>query len=124
MPKVVRESEVAGTPNSENDHRWYLLCPGCYEQAKRDRPTVDAFWIYAALHVFNDTAHQFNGDTEKPTLSPSLLVTGGGNRCHSYVRDGMIRFLGDCTHPLAGQTVELMDAQLWLDLERQPKGDD
>jgi hypothetical protein len=27
--------------------------------------------------------------------------------CHSFVRDGMIQFLGDCTHKLAGQTVPL-----------------
>lgn len=27
--------------------------------------------------------------------------------CHSFVRDGQIEFLGDCTHSLAGQTVPL-----------------
>jgi hypothetical protein len=27
--------------------------------------------------------------------------------CHSFVRDGKIEFLSDCTHELAGQTVEL-----------------
>lgn len=27
--------------------------------------------------------------------------------CHSFVTDGRIRFLGDCTHDLAGQTVDL-----------------
>ena len=27
--------------------------------------------------------------------------------CHSFVRDGRIEFLSDCTHELAGQTVEL-----------------
>ena len=27
--------------------------------------------------------------------------------CHSYVTDGRIKFLGDCTHGLAGQTVDL-----------------
>jgi len=27
--------------------------------------------------------------------------------CHSYVTDGRIQFLGDCTHALAGQTVDL-----------------
>ncbi len=29
--------------------------------------------------------------------------------CHSFVNDGMIRFLNDCTHALAGQTVKLPD---------------
>lgn len=28
-------------------------------------------------------------------------------RCHSFVRDGQIQFLPDCSHALAGQTVEL-----------------
>ena len=27
--------------------------------------------------------------------------------CHSFVTDGRIQFLGDCTHSLAGQTVDL-----------------
>lgn len=31
--------------------------------------------------------------------------------CHSYVTDGRIEFLSDCTHPLAGQTVDLPE---WL----------
>jgi hypothetical protein len=27
--------------------------------------------------------------------------------CHSFIKDGMIQFLDDCTHALAGQTVPL-----------------
>ena len=27
--------------------------------------------------------------------------------CHSFVRNGRIEFLGDCTHGLAGKTVDL-----------------
>jgi len=27
--------------------------------------------------------------------------------CHSFITDGQIKFLGDCTHELAGQTVAL-----------------
>jgi hypothetical protein len=29
--------------------------------------------------------------------------------CHSFVTDGRIQFLSDCTHELAGQTVDLPD---------------
>ena len=40
-------------------------------------------------------------------------VTGtmpdGTKVCHSFIRDGRIQFLGDCTHHLAGQTVDLPD---------------
>jgi hypothetical protein len=72
----------------------------------------------------------FNGDVARPTFSPSIKVTGkqsihdergewtGEYRrgpdgkaldlcCHSFVENGSIRFLGDCTHALRGQTVEL-----------------
>lgn len=62
----------------------------------------------------NQAIWQFNNDLEKPTVSPSILVTwephptkGGKFICHSFVRDGNIEFLTDCTHELAGKTVEL-----------------
>lgn len=71
----------------------------------------------------------FNGDYDRPTFTPSILVRGtepitdddhrrimAGERveprplvCHSFVTDGQIRFLGDCTHALAGWTVPLPD---------------
>ncbi|PHP68170.1 hypothetical protein CSC94_05835 [Zhengella mangrovi] len=57
---------------------------------------------------------EFNGDLEKPTLKPSINATveypahrGGLQRCHSFVTDGRIQFLADCTHDLAGFTVDL-----------------
>lgn len=57
---------------------------------------------------------KFNDNAERPTLSPSLKVTvdeyGPRNEklvCHSFITDGEIRFLRDCTHKLAGQTVPL-----------------
>lgn len=48
----------------------------------------------------------WNGDKEKPTVRASILVRGQF-RCHSFVTDGKIQFLGDCTHELKGQTVDL-----------------
>lgn len=47
----------------------------------------------------------FNGDFEKPTFSPSLFYTRSG--CHLFVENGMIRYLTDCHHTLAGQTIPL-----------------
>lgn len=35
-----------------------------------------------------------------------------GTCCHSFVTDGRIQFLSDCTHALVGQTVDLPD---WSD---------
>ena len=72
----------------------------------------------------------FNGDFESPTFTPSVLArgnkllldadgewTGEWERdadgdpipyvCHSFVTNGRVQFLGDCTHNLAGQTVDL-----------------
>ena len=59
----------------------------------------------------------WNGDVNKPTFTPSVLVTYDGidagkdgappSVCHSFVNDGRIQFLGDCTHALANQTVDL-----------------
>ncbi|HRZ02382.1 MAG TPA: DUF6527 family protein [Burkholderiaceae bacterium] len=104
-------------------------CPGCQEAhvvyVGGDGPGPRSRW-------------EWDGNVERPTFSPSILVTGadfteagraayeawyaagcpnGGvpaegferrdTRCHSFVRDGQIEFLGDCTHALAGQTVPL-----------------
>lgn len=84
-------------------------CPGCGEmhaipvrhtdERIKNRGTDEPKW-------------GFNGSLERPTFTPSLLVQGyDGDTivrvCHSFVRDGQIQFLGDCTHPLKGQTVDL-----------------
>lgn len=71
-------------------------CPGCAEYDSLSAP-----------HVFDDS-WTYNGDGDKPTVNPSILVTGHqGRLCHSFVREGRIEFLSDCTHSLAGKTVEL-----------------
>jgi hypothetical protein len=72
----------------------------------------------------------WNGDVEKPTFTPSVLVSGVRGltddehaaymrgeglpeptpfACHSFVTDGQIQFLSDCSHAMAGQTVSLPD---------------
>jgi hypothetical protein len=74
--------------------RVYFLCPGC--RVTHGISTAPGRWA-------------FNGDVERPTISPSVLCTWPPlpRRCHSFVRDGRIEFLSDCTHALAGQSVEL-----------------
>lgn len=68
---------------------------------------------------------EFNGDMGKPTFSPSYLTwvepnpeadpaykNGkyfNGFRCHSYIKDGKIEYMGDCTHKLAGQIVDMRE---------------
>lgn len=55
----------------------------------------------------------WNGSIDKPTLKPSILTRGrdekGEHVCHSWVNDGQVKFLGDCSHSLANQTVDLLD---------------
>lgn len=66
-----------------------IQCPGCDE-----------------LHIL-DHRWTFNNDPERPTFKPSLLCRTDDTRCHSFITAGRIRFLADCTHALAGQTVDL-----------------
>lgn len=88
-------------------------CPGCKQ-----------------IHVISigSGGWSWNADYDRPTFQPSILVTGvqritnderdrimAGEvipprpmRCHSFVADGHIQFLCDCTHALAGQTVPLL----------------
>jgi len=92
-------------------------CPGC--------ESSHGVWIDRAGHP----VWGYNGNPDAPTFTPSILVTyrhpkGHTNDnpapvgyngeyvndiCHSYITDGKIQFLGDCTHKLAGQTVDLPD---------------
>jgi len=48
-------------------------------------------------------------DMENDTIHPSVLVRGGETnmRCHSFVRNGKIQYLNDCTHSLAGKIVDM-----------------
>ena len=98
---------------------WY--CPGCKSDHGVPIPPSPRAW-------------QWNGSLNTPTLSPSVLLTSGHHvsghtgdcwcsvakrrgqppvfdyvRCHSFIREGRIEFLGDCSHELAGQTVEMRE---------------
>jgi len=55
----------------------------------------------------------WNKKVNKPTLRPSILTEGGEAhiRCHSYVTNGKIKFLTDCEHELAGQSLDLLDVE-------------
>lgn len=101
-----------------------IQCPGCGNEhylnvnLKNGRPCWGFDYNYAS-----------------PTFTPSLLVRTGkfagtkewydkltperrsfvdqhSNICHSFIRNGKIQFLGDCTHSLKNQTVDLPDYPL------------
>lgn len=91
---------------------------------------------YIHINRGNHPVWSFNGDYDNPTFFPSILVRSGHylsnshpddcwcnfkerfpeegeppfkcTVCHSFVTDGKIQYLGDCTHELAGKTVDLI----------------
>jgi Family of unknown function (DUF6527) len=75
-------------------------------------PNVPSVIKSRILPVKNQTSTQlpqwdWNQDTERPTLSPSVRTVweGGDGKtivCHSFIKDGMIEFLNDSTHSSAG----------------------
>lgn len=82
------------------------------------------FWCVGCdeFHQISTTKWEFNGDFVKPTFSPSYLTWVDPNpkadpikfpkfysgfRCHSFIRDGRIQYLDDCTHELAGKTIDI-----------------
>lgn len=53
----------------------------------------------------------FNGDMEKPTFTPSLLVNGfSEKRCHLFVTNGQIQYCSDSWHELSGQTIDMQES--------------
>lgn len=105
LSKVLRSAEGGGL---------LFWCPGCDE--------------LHVVHVGEGPRPRwgYNGNPERPTFTPSILVRTGRavdpsfvpepgdppEVCHSFVTDGRIQFLGDCTHALAGQTVDLPEIPL------------
>lgn len=123
MPKALpfeRDGVVTG---------YMIMCPACecghlFNTLKDDAAPNRSVWT-------------FNASVDKPTFRASMLVKSGhyasGQKksdgecwctyearygkpapfscsiCHSFVTDGRIEFLKDCTHALAGQTVDLPD---------------
>lgn len=96
-----------------------FVCPGCISSNSRS----------SGLHILpintnlREPAWTWDGDLIRPTLSPSIL-TRGSNRgtptiCHSFLKAGFFEFLSDCTHSLAGQTVEIPDLPVWFVKERE-----
>ncbi len=87
-----------------------FVCPGCVEDCGG-----------TGLHMLpvNTSEHspswEFDGNLEAPTLSPSILTRSGGDKvCHSFLRSGVLEFLADCTHSLAGTQVPLPDLPDWF----------
>ncbi len=76
--------------------------------------TMMMFWDVAmgepnAFYLRSGYGWTWNGDPEKPTVNPSILLTKpDGYRNHLFIRDGKIQYLPDCTHELAGKNVDMV----------------
>jgi hypothetical protein len=116
-----------------------IRCPGCSQTHTVPlRALPPAFSeVGESPHVGSAHRWEFTGDLERPTFVPSLHIKTGHHCdgqppadqcqwckmaeedgeptlckvCHSFVRDGRIEFLSDCTHALAGQTVDLPEVE-------------
>lgn len=91
-----------------------FYCSGCgykhYIPVKGARPEYNLQWV-------------FSGTLDNPTLTPSILKRTGSfadpafvdppeippTICHFFITDGKVIYLSDCTHKLAGQTIDLPD---------------
>lgn len=118
--KTLRSDECFRLSGRSPSQRAAFFCPGCNTMHEvpvakdGSRGASSAVWI-------------LSGTLVAPTLHPSILVTGVERltddeyrrvmkgelvaprhlRCHSFLRDGRLQFLADCTHRLASTTVPL-----------------
>ena len=104
-------AKIKRYPEANDQLAFY--CPGCNCR----------HWINDAKTQQPGPVWSFNENFERPTIQPSVLVRWPANPsatddfkewrteriCHSFITDGKIQFLNDCTHHLKGQTVDLND---------------
>jgi hypothetical protein len=98
MAKFKYLKHIPGDPD------YVFECPGCECH----------HGIWTSGRNQNKAIWQFNGDLNKPTVSPSIRVRfhhkeKGNIVCHSFIKNGVIEFCKDSTHALAGKTVELKE---------------
>ncbi|MEN6538912.1 MAG: DUF6527 family protein [Mizugakiibacter sp.] len=115
---------------TDNEGRFYGVrfnCPGCalLQHQNGGTVTLPVNWTPPNMErspLQGGRPHwTFNGDLERPTFGPSINSRwkrwAGHDQpsiecvCHSFIRDGRIQFLNDCTHALAGQTVDLPEIE-------------
>lgn len=116
--KILRPVVQSDQGHAPSHADFIFWCPGCkcgHGVWTTKTNTQSAVW-------------SFNGNLERPTFSPSILITytrditdderarilGGEKlhipqmRCHLFVVDGQLQYCPDCTHELAGRTVAMV----------------
>lgn len=81
--------------NFKNLYSFY--CPGCER-----------------IHQVNN---KWKINISNLTISPSILVTSpkgsdDRTRCHSYIKEGKIQYLGDCNHKFRGVTIPMIEFEM------------
>lgn len=95
-----KSTKMLHTKTADGGKGFMFYCPGCeiYHSVQVEKGPE-----YAGAPIWS-----WNGDLEKPTFEPSLLVKIGDDRqCHLFVRDGNIEYLVDSHHELRGQIIAL-----------------
>lgn len=91
----------------------HYRCPGCQrEHAVEIGGLATPGFILAQndSRPLGDRSHWWNGSLGHPTVLPNICFLGAGGAgqiCHHAILDGFLHFKPDCTHALAGQTVEM-----------------
>ena len=131
MPKVKLFTREPGPDEPGEVKVGYLFfCPGC--KYRHD--------VHVYEPRSNGARWGFNENLDKPSFTPSIHIKTGmyagqelvdendlvkypdaiewndfikkhSTVCHSFVTDGYIEFLGDCTHELKGQKVEIPEIE-------------
>jgi hypothetical protein len=105
---------------------FHFWCPGCEElhtvrteppgwgfNGDRVKPTFTPSVLVRSIRAPGGRDAM---TSEEEAEYDAIFAAGGreaaftsrfGTCCHSFVRDGRIEFLSDCTHAMAGQTVDL-----------------
>lgn len=92
--------------NADNHPDYIFICPGCGSQHE----------IYTSKPNRLGAIWEFDGNIDKPTITPSVNSSAEDNgvvffRCHFFIKKGKIKFLEDCTHAFSGQTLDLPDIE-------------
>lgn len=78
------------------DDELFFYCPGC------------EFCHSIKFGAGPGPRWTWNGDANRPTFSPSIRAVTGKKVCHFFVTDGVIQYLSDSTHHLAGITTPMV----------------
>lgn len=87
-----------------------FVCPGCIKMVGGS-----GLHMLAVNTDIKSPSWNWNGNLEKPTLTPSILTgKGSKNICHSYLTDGVFKYLEDCTHEFAGKNIAMLPLPDWF----------